>query len=62
MKGLKLLPFVYLKMLCEAGCNKDFANKYGVTPLAEAVQKGTLAPLLLLETMSVCHVQYCLYL
>lgn len=27
-------------MLCEAGCNKDVANKYGVTPLAEAVQKG----------------------
>lgn len=27
-------------MLCEAGCNKDFANKYGVTPIAEAVQKG----------------------
>ena len=49
-------------MLCEAGCNKDFANKYGVTPLAEAVQKGTLAPLPLLEPMSVCHVQYCPYL
>lgn len=27
------------QMLCEAGCNKDVANKYGVTPLAEAVQK-----------------------
>ena len=48
-------------MLCDAGCNKDFANKYGVTPLAEAVQKGTLAPLPLLEPMSVCHAQYCPY-
>ncbi|XP_062592978.1 ankyrin-2-like [Saccostrea cucullata] len=37
---LGLLPIT--QALCEAGCNKDFANKYGVTPLAEAVQKDHL--------------------
>ncbi|KAK3610372.1 hypothetical protein CHS0354_008648 [Potamilus streckersoni] len=33
-----LLPCV--KLLCETGCCKDIANKYGVTPVYEAAMKG----------------------
>lgn len=29
-----------VKALCLAGCDKDIANKYGVTPLYEAIHKG----------------------
>ena len=30
----------YLQLLVGAGCQKDITNKYGVTPLYEAVNKS----------------------
>ncbi|KAL3860207.1 hypothetical protein ACJMK2_010363 [Sinanodonta woodiana] len=32
--------FPCVKLLCETGCCKDIANKYGVTPVYEAAMKG----------------------